>query len=87
MIVLQGVFILVYVMVLIQRRVSTNSDKVMVNFDLKSLFPSIPIGKALEVIHVKLKADDTLDSTVTMQIIKLFQICLRSTYYLYQDQY
>ena len=39
----------------------------MVSFDVKSLFTNVSVGKALEVIHEKLIADDSCgeDSTVT----------------------
>ena len=62
----------------------------MVSFDVKSLFTNIPIGETLDVIHEKLTADDTLAERTALspsQIIKLLQICLRTTYFLYQGQY
>ena len=47
---------------------SVNRDEVMVSFDIKSLFTNVPVGKALDVIHEKLIADDTCgeDSTITI---------------------
>ena len=64
-----------------------NRDEVM---DVKSLFTNVPVGEALDVIHEKLTADDTLAERTALspsQIIKLLQICLRTTYFLYQGQY
>ena len=69
---------------------SVNRDEVMVSFDVKSLFTNVPVGEALDVIHEKLIADDTLAERTALsppQITKLLQICLRTTYFLYQEQY
>ena len=62
----------------------------MVSFDVKSLFTNVPVGEALDVIHEKLIADDTLAERTALsppQITKLLQICLITTYFLYQEQY
>lgn len=61
-----------------------NRDEVMVSFDVKSLFTNVPVGEALDVIHEKLMADDTLVKRTALtpsQIIRLLQICLRTTYF------
>ena len=62
----------------------------MKSFDVKSLFTNVPVGEALEVIHEKLMADDTLAERTALtpsQIITLLQICLKTTYFLDQEQY
>ena len=69
---------------------SVNRDEVMVSFDVKSLFTNVRVGEALDVIHEKLIANDTLAERTALspsQITKLLQICLRTTYFLYQEQY
>ena len=67
-----------------------NGNKVMVSFDVKSLFTNVPVGEALDIIHGKLLADNTLEKRTALtpsQIVKLLQICLMTTYFLYQGQY
>ena len=50
-------------------------------FDVKALYPSIPVKKALEVVRQKLEADETLkDRTkwTPKEIIDLLEICLET---------
>ena len=62
----------------------------MVSFDVKSLFTNVPIEHALEVIHQRLLEDETLEDRTQLsaeQVTLLLSICLRTTYFVYQNQY
>ena len=65
-------------------------DEVMVSYDLRALFTSVPIQPALEVIEKLLKEDTTLWNRTTMStkhIMDLLEFCLRSTYFTYRGKY
>ncbi|CAM9675327.1 unnamed protein product, partial [Heterosigma akashiwo] len=58
-------------------RLSRNSR--LVSFDVKALYPSIPMKKALEVVRQKLEEDETLPERTPWgpaQIVELLEICL-----------
>ncbi|CAN0037323.1 unnamed protein product [Heterosigma akashiwo] len=58
-------------------RLSKNSR--LVSFDVKALYPSIPVQKALEVVRQKLEEDETLSERTLWspaQIVELLEICL-----------
>ena len=62
----------------------------MVSFDVKSLFTSVPIDKALDVINRRLTDDDTLGDRSTLtpdQVTMLLRICLKTTYFMYYQQF
>ena len=59
-------------------------DEVMMSFDVKALFTSVPIEPALVIIEKLLKEDQTLQSRTTMSIqhiMDLLGLCLRGTYF------
>ena len=61
-------------------------DEVMVSYDVRALFTSVPIQPALEVIEKLLKEDPDLQNRTTMStkhIMDLLEFCLRSTYFTY----
>ena len=61
-------------------------DEVMVSYDMRALFTSVPIQPALEVIEKLLKEDPDLQNRTTMStkhIMDLLEFCLRSTYFTY----
>ena len=65
-------------------------NEVMVSFDVKSLFTNVPIEHALEVIHQRLLEDETLEDRTQLtaeQVTLLLGICLRTTYFVYQNQF
>ena len=65
-------------------------DEIMVSFDVVSLFTSIPIQLALQVIQRKLHQDTTLtrrtDISIT-NIIKLLEFVLLNSFFTYENQY
>ena len=65
-------------------------NELMVSFDVKSLFTNVPIEHALEVIHRRLLEDETLEDRTQLsaeQVTLLLSICLRTTYFVYQNQF
>ena len=65
-------------------------DEVMVFYDVRALFTSVPIQPALEVIEKLLKEDTGLHNRTTMStkhIMDLLEFCLRSTYFTYRGRF
>ena len=65
-------------------------DEIMVSYDVKALFTSVPIQPALNIIEKLLKEDTGLQNRTTMSIkhiMDLLEFCLRSTYFTYQGKY
>ena len=65
-------------------------DEVMVSYDVRALFTSVPIQPALEVIERLLNEDPDLQKRTTMstkQIMDLLEFCLRSTYFTYRGKF
>ena len=65
-------------------------DEVMVSYDVRALFTSVPIQPTLEVIEKLLNEDPDLQKRTTMstkQIMDLLEFCLRSTYFTYRGNF
>ena len=65
-------------------------DKMLVSFDVTSLFTNVPIDKVVQVIRDKLQGDKTLADRTTLspdRIAELFEACLRSTYFSYGEDF
>ena len=64
-------------------------DEVMVSYDVRALFTSVPIQPALKNIEKLLKEDTGLQNrTMSIKhIMDLLEFCLRSTYFIYQGKY
>ena len=65
-------------------------DEVMVSYDVRALFTSVPIQLALNIMEKLLKEDIGLQNRTTMSIkhnMDLLEFCLRSTYFTYQGKY
>ena len=61
----------------------------LVSFDVTALFTSIPINEALSVVREKLTTDNTWKDKTLLQandILQLLDICLNTTYFVYQQQ-
>ena len=64
-------------------------DEVMMSYDVKALFTSVPITPALDVIEKLLKEDPGLQSRTSMStqhIMDLLEFCLRSTYFTFRGK-
>ena len=58
-------------------------------FPLSALFTSVPVDRSLEVTRDLLLQDDTLSSRTSLSVghvIKLLELCLRSTYSMFDGQ-
>ena len=65
-------------------------NEVMVSYDVRALFTSVPIQAALEVIEKLLKEDTGLQDRTSMStkhIMDLLEFCLRSTYFTYRGKF
>ena len=65
-------------------------DEIMVSYDVRALFTSVPIQPALEVIEKLLNEDPDLQKRTTMStklIMDLLEFCLRSTYFTYRGKF
>ena len=65
-------------------------DEVIISYDVKALFTSVPIQPALTIIEKLLEEDHRLQERTSMtdkNIICLLEFCLRSTYFPFQNQY
>ena len=70
--------------------IKISPDEVMMSFDVKALFTSVPIEPALKVIEKLLKEDNNLQSRTTMSIqhiMDLLGLCLRSTYFTFRGKF
>ena len=65
-------------------------DEVIISYDIKALFTSVPIQPALNIIEKLLEEDPGLQQRTFMTVkntICLLEFCLRSTYFTFQNQY
>ena len=70
--------------------IELRSNEVMVSFDVKSLFTTVPVDEAIEVILQKLSEDKTLEDRTALspeQITKLLELCLRTTYFSFRGEF
>ena len=65
-------------------------DEVMISYDVKALFTSVPIQPALTIIEKMLEEDPGFQERTSMTVKNIFcllEFCLRSTYFTFQNQY
>ena len=70
--------------------ITLGPDDVMVSYDVKALFTSVPVQPALEVIKKLLDEDQDLHRRTTMStkhIMDLLEFCLRSTYFIHKGKF
>ena len=70
--------------------ITLGPDEVMVSYDVRALFTSVPIQPALEVIEKLLKEDQDLQKRTTMStkhIMDLLEFCLRSIYFNHRGKF
>ena len=59
-------------------------------YDVRSLFTSVPVDKAIKLVEKKLQQDPTLVHRTKMDpsdITKLLAICLNCTYFVFNGQF
>ena len=62
----------------------------MVSFDVTSLFTQVPIDEALKVVKARRTKDPTLVDRTSIpvpQLVELIELCLRSTYFRFQNNF
>ena len=65
-------------------------DEIIISYDVKALFTSVPIQPSLNIIEKLLEEDPGLQQRTSMtvkNIICLLEFCLRSTYFTFQNLY
>ena len=70
--------------------IKLRSDEIIMSYDVKALFTSVPIQPALKIIKKLLEDDQTLHQRTSMvvnNITCLLEFCLSSTYFTFQDKY
>ena len=70
----------------VMKTVTVNDDELLVSYDVKSLFTSIPVKESIEVCEERLRQDNTLADRTSMDvetIISLLRFCLTSTSFQY----
>ena len=66
--------------------ISLDANEMLVSYDVKSLFTSIPVEESIGIIERKLRDDETLNDRTTMDvstIIRLLRFCLTNTSFQY----
>ena len=72
------------------KTIKLGPEEVMVSYDVKALFTSVPIKPALKIIEKLLKEDQDLQKRTSMSIpniMDLLEFCLRSTYFTYRGKF
>ena len=65
-------------------------DEIIMSYDVKALFTSVPIQPALNIIEKLLEEDPELQQRTSMtvkHITCLLEFCLGSTYFTFQNKY
>ena len=63
--------------------------EILVSYDVKALYPSVPQDEAIEIIYEKLKEDQTLHKRTSMSaesITQLLRLCVKYTYFMFDNE-
>ena len=66
------------------REVTLDEDDILISFDVKALFTSVPVDQSLDIILERLQNDPTLGERTPLsavQVRDLLAICLKTTYF------
>ena len=72
------------------KKIKLEEGECIMSYDVASLFTSIPVKSALEVVKKKLEQDTELHQRTTMSthnIMDLLEFCLCNTYFLFQGKH
>ena len=72
------------------RHITLAPGECLSSYDVSTLFTSVPIDSALNIIKDLLEKDPTLKDRTVMgvnDIILLLEFCLKNTYFSFQDQF
>ena len=72
------------------KKIKLEEGQCIMSYDVATLFTSIPVKPAIEVVKKKLEQDTELHQRTTMSpqnILDLLEFCLCNTYFLFQGQY
>ena len=64
--------------------------EVITDFDVKTLFTSVPVAPSVQIVKQMLQQDPTLPQRTSMsiqQITTILEFCLTNTYFLFQGKY
>ena len=70
-------------------QLTLSEQEMLVSFDVKALFTSVPVQESLEIIHQRLINDPTLSSRTKIpaeMVTDLLRICLTTTYFLFDGK-
>ena len=70
--------------------IKLRSDEIIMSYDVKALFTSVPIQPALKIIRKLLEDDKELHQRTSMTVNNMtcqLEFCLSSTYFTFQDKY
>ena len=55
-------------------RTPVERNEILVSYDVKNLYPSIPIDKALELVERLLNENEDLGGTTTMSVTSIMEL-------------
>ena len=64
-------------------------DELLVSYDIKALYPSVPQGESIDIIYDLMKNDPDLHKKTTMtaeNVIALFKQCVQTTYFAFNKE-
>lgn len=66
-----------------------DADEIMVSFDVKALFPSIPVKEAISILEdwLKQQLPGPLGGVRTKQYIKLTKLCMEENFFTFRGKY
>ena len=74
----------------ILKDVEIDNDHVLVSFDVKSLYTSVPIDRAMESVRSLLESDQswkTMTDLTAEEVLDLLSVCLKESSFKYRDRF
>ena len=62
------------------------SDKILVSYNVSSLFTNVPVGEVVSIINERLRKDETMEDRTFLSLertAELPEMCLRSIHFSY----